>query len=1360
MLHKVWLKCVTLVIMCPGYNKNHICSGLKRLSIIIAILGNAAILSGQSSCLLPVVSGFSNSTVNGFQMTWDDFNDEAESWQIEFGERGFERDFVPELSNLTDKRYTFNGLLPGRTYEIYIRTACPDNMFSGWNGPYFFRTAIDNNSACDSSLDIEDGNCPNFSIFQIQVSESNNLIIGDECYLDHIDLIIAHEWPADLNIKLRSPDGKVADLSRYSGTGIDNLGVPEQEDCIGSMSFSDWACISIDRADPPYTENYKALDRLNNAFQGTEINGMWALMICDRNQGDPGQVQFAHLEFNALSCQPPTDLKLSRIQPTSAEVCWVSSQLNCQQVRLEYRRIQDPPSESFVDFRDCIEDRYVISELEPNTTYVLTMYTGCGINNESMAACEVTFQTSCAEMLYFESFDQLERCEPSCTLPCPTGSFWRNISNGDRLDWTVNSNGTATSFTGPDNDNTTCFGNYIYTESSLPCGAGERTAFIVSPCLSFTEMADCDLAFDYHTQGKSTSVLSLQRNVNESGWQEIWRSQASSNGQWQHQTLNISNTENHLQLRFVSRFPASEERADLALDNIAIYAADTIALTPYYLDHDNDGFGNPDTLVLLCSNEAPVGYVSNDQDCNDNNPSINPSASEIVCNRVDDNCNGNVDELGSNFIDVTASVNNASCSSVADGSIDLNVNSNLNIVSYQWSNGMSGADISGLEPGIYRCTISASNGCQLLTDSITVIDLYDIEFGFNKEQPSCKGANDGRIELTADSEGAPYEIEWSNGDIGLITDNIGAGNYSVTVTDNASCQSEIHDIELLADTPFQIEIDEKQDVSCLSANDGRIRLANNNPGTPLTFNWSNGRSGMQLDNLSPGLYSVTASSNNGCSVSLDSIEIAEPTAVQILISGIEHVSCFGEESGRIALSIGGGTPPYRYQWSNGTTSPVLTQVAAGQYSVTVSDSNDCTSVRTAIRINQNNPITISLDSLSTLRCPGSENGLISVNLNGGEPPYLYNWSALDGVSGQSETIEALTAGTYSLTVSDRLGCKATSPGYQLQINEEDLNVSLVLLDSILCNGERTATIVAVNNDGSFPLDFNWSAGRNVVRNMFSDTISNLGPGTYNLTLTDSEGCTAESENLLIANPPEIQFLVTNLQNNPCFGDNEGLLAMNVTGGTSPLEIIWSNGMTGNMISGLTNGLYFATIEDANKCEKFVGPIEVTSPQDIVLDIEVQNVVSGNDGSISVFPAGGTAPYTYEWDPPAVNINMPMISGLEDGLYNLTVTDVNGCEKDTSVIVDLSSSAIDLTHQKEPRIQLYPNPTSTCFRVKTASHFELQGMLLLDSKGNQIHNFDLHQDCFDLRSLNLPSGVYLLNLNFKTSRSLKRIVFLK
>jgi gliding motility-associated-like protein len=601
---------------------------------------------------------------------------------------------------------------------------------------------------------------------------------------------------------------------------------------------------------------------------------------------------------------------------------------------------------------------------------------------------------------------------------------------------------------------------------------------------------------------------------------------------------------------------------------------------------------------------------------------------------------------------LSADATDATCGS-SNGTIALTVSGGTMPYSYLWSNGATTEDLSGLSAGTYDVTVTDANGCSSVS-SATINNVGGPSLSADATDATC-GSSNGTIALTVSGGTMPYSYLWSNGATTEDLSGLSAGTYDVTVTDANGCSSvssgTINNVggpSLSADAT---------DATCGSSN-GTIALTVSGGTMPYSYLWSNGATTEDLSGLSAGTYDVTVTDANGCSsVSSGTINnVGGPS----LSADATDATC-GSSNGTIALTVSGGTMPYSYLWSNGATTEDLSGLSAGAYDVTVTDANGCSSVSSATINNVGGP---SLSADATDATCGSSNGTIALTVSGGTMPYSYLWS--NGAT--TEDLSGLSAGTYDVTVTDANGCSSVSSGTINNVGGPSLSADAT---DATC-GSSNGTIALTVSGGTMPYSYLWSNGAT------TEDLSGLSAGTYDVTVTDANGCSSVSSGTInnVGGPS----LSADATDATC-GSSNGTIALTVSGGTMPYSYLWSNGATTEDLSGLSAGTYDVTVTDANGCSSVSsGTINNVGGPSLSADATDATCGSSN-GTIALTVSGGTMPYSYLWSNGATTEDL---SGLSAGTYDVTVTDANGCSSVSSGTINnvggpsLSADATDAT----------------------------------------------------------------------------------
>jgi hypothetical protein len=375
------------------------------------------------------------------------------------------------------------------------------------------------------------------------------------------------------------------------------------------------------------------------------------------------------------------------------------------------------------------------------------------------------------------------------------------------------------------------------------------------------------------------------------------------------------------------------------------------------------------------------------------------------------------------------------------------------------------------------------------------------------------------------------------------------------------------------------------------------------------------------------------------------------------LNTVANVNCYGSSTGSIAANAGGGSQPYTYLWSNGSTDQTISQLQSGTYYLTVTDNNGCTVSGSAEVIQPSEPLIVQISAVTQPYCTGYASGSATVSVSGGTAPYQYLWS-----NNQSNSMAtSLTQGTYVVTVTDSQGCSATA--MVILTDPTGLQLNAYGIDNVSCYGgsDGSATVEVIG--GTLPYSYQWNTGAQ------TSSITSVPAGLYHVTVTDNNGCTGIAT-VSILQPTQLIAEVIGQQQLSCNGTADGTATVNATGGTTPYIYSWSNGQNTPTATGLAAGNYTVTVTDALGCSASTY-IYLTAPNSLTAFASTtSNVICGDDNSGIVHASanGGTGLYTYNW---SNGSSGQTIYGLEAGIYQVSVTDANGCvaTASTEVVTD-------------------------------------------------------------------------------------------
>jgi hypothetical protein len=379
---------------------------------------------------------------------------------------------------------------------------------------------------------------------------------------------------------------------------------------------------------------------------------------------------------------------------------------------------------------------------------------------------------------------------------------------------------------------------------------------------------------------------------------------------------------------------------------------------------------------------------------------------------------------------------NVSCFGGSNGSATVTRSGGTGGYTQSWSPfGGTAATATGLTAGTYTVTVTDANGCSA-TQNFTITQPPALSVTpLSQTNVSCNGGNNGAASINTPTSGAGgYTYNWTpgtpTGDGTTSVTGLTAGTWTCTVTDANSCTA-TQNFTITQPTALAVTAASQTNVTCNGGNNGAASINTPTGGAGgYTYNWTpgtpTGDGTTSVTGLTAGTWTCTVTDANGCTTT-QNFTITQPTALAVTAASQSNLSCNGAGNGAASVNVPtGGTPPYTYNWSPGTPSgdgtPSVTGLNSRNWTCTVTDANGCLASQT-FTITQPTGLGTSIGSQTNVTCFGGTNGSASANGSGGTAPYTYLWSN----GNTTTTITNLTAGTYTLTVTDANGCTTNRP---------------------------------------------------------------------------------------------------------------------------------------------------------------------------------------------------------------------------------------------------------------------------------------------------------------------------------------------
>jgi len=583
----------------------------------------------------------------------------------------------------------------------------------------------------------------------------------------------------------------------------------------------------------------------------------------------------------------------------------------------------------------------------------------------------------------------------------------------------------------------------------------------------------------------------------------------------------------------------------------------------------------------------------------------------------------------------------------------------------------------------------------------------------------CKGSADGTFSLSATGGSGNYHIElhkemendifkqsepFTIGETGMIT-GLPAGSYDAYIIDASGCVSNSIPVDIFEPyNPFVIEtvntVEATFNENYEEENNGSIQISVSNEEPPFTYIWKEGDENgtillsqedknsftSMLENINSGSYYVNISNANGCSV--DSVIVVERSPnISFSIEQTGIIVCSGDNTGQLTATVNGGVPPYTFQWYKideytgtetalGISDLVLSDITAGLYQLWVTDDKGSRAKSQVFTQTEENPIIVSFQT-EILNCNDDADGFLEANISGGTPPYIFTW-----YNGSTNArIEGLKAGLYDIHVVDAAGCIKDAKG--AVEGPAPINIEGTITYPS-CYGIDNGRIKLSVSGGNAPYTYKWSNGSE------QSEITDLGIGTYSVTVADSKNCEVVQKSFTIDKPEQLIAELRNYTPISRNNANDGSFSVSVKGGTPPYSISCIRDGQENITAFVTNlqndgsylftytnlgqGSYEITIHDKNfnsnpdyqACSTTLS-VNLPNPPPLEASInEIQSIACfDGEGTLEAIGSGGDIPYAYNWFSVVDNNRIPLsiytatISGIKSGIYIVEIADNSG-----------------------------------------------------------------------------------------------------
>lgn len=608
---------------------------------------------------------------------------------------------------------------------------------------------------------------------------------------------------------------------------------------------------------------------------------------------------------------------------------------------------------------------------------------------------------------------------------------------------------------------------------------------------------------------------------------------------------------------------------------------------------------------------------------------------------------------------ITSSAN-ITCNGLNNGVLTVGMTGGSAPFTYSWTpGGQSNGTASNLAPGTYTCEVTDFYGCKAYASG-TITQPSVLSAIMNSNNVKCFGTSTGTVIAAGTGGTGPYTYLWPTLASTLsAVSNVPVGNYNVNITDANNCTITS---SIAVTEPTQVTLSASVTAATCNQANGSATVSASG-GTPLyTYTWTTGATGSTVSGLGAGTYTISVRDDNNC---LQTVAATIPNSAGPTISVVSstNVSCFGGNNGSATVQGTGGTagPGFPiYNWSNGQNTATATNLLMGVYTVSVTDASGCVA-SISVNITQPPVLTVSITTTQP-KCFGQTNGFGVAAAFGGTPSYTYAWTS---TGGNAATSNQLGAGIYGLTVNDANGCVALS---SMTLTNPAPISAAITSTNVSCFGTCNGIAVGTTSNAFGVVSYFWTGGPSAIT---SQTATGLCAGTYTLSATDQNNCTANNI-VTITQPAQLTADITSSGTVTCPGGSNGFAVVTPGGGTPAYSYVWSGSASSNGNSSNANnlpgGTYTVTVSDTRSCTaNAVVTIQAPTPLTTTLSVADPKCFGSCDGTANVAYSGGSGTTTFLWLPGLQSGNF--VNNLCAGDHTVQITTNGACS--TSLTFSLS-----------------------------------------------------------------------------------------